>query len=416
VLNSLKNVDNLSVAAVVAKVVDARDLESRNTTDQDFKEVVPAEILSEFDDLPLTFTFFDSKGLLVLAHLCTLGPDVSRFLVSKTNDAVVTELKNGMLSIRSALLRPPLWLLDVRSDGSIAKAWNTTAAEIPDDAIPDTNVLLTAELEAEQRADEKLARFAKSDSDGQMSFDGAPVIGHAVEAGFFGRFWDRFQSLYDTTAAVLFGPNIKPYETKILLGDVSKSSYAIEMRMPTPQEDGRFFDSNDEMERRKKVLETVRSMMVDKVQPAETVDIINRHENVRKYYGELLELISHRAASISFRTRRHPAGRVVTHNEVGQKLAAVKNLGFPYGRLNVKGKWIEGKLDPDAKKVETNFEIRVSDSLVYSGKVLDDAIPKIKLIHLGDYVEAILQIETVEGKPQTYKLFDIVVAKSPSPV
>jgi hypothetical protein len=129
---------------------------------------------------------------------------------------------------------------------------------------------------------------------------------------------------------------------------------------------------------------------------------------VRSNYGNVLEIMSHAGASILFRTRSNPFGTKVTNYQAGERLKAVKELGYPYGTLRITGRLIGGLIE---KKGE--FQIRVNDKLVYKGPVSESAIPKIESVHLGDQVVASFRVEQKnDTAEQTYLLMDINPAPS----
>lgn len=106
-----------------------------------FNAVTPLEVLAELDE-PLTFTFMDSNGSLMLAHLCSEGMDRLRYVVAPTSLPIVHELKTGVRSIRQALDQPIVWLLDVGVNAAVLEAWVTTLGGLPDNVVPVADVML----------------------------------------------------------------------------------------------------------------------------------------------------------------------------------------------------------------------------------------------------------------------------------
>jgi hypothetical protein len=109
------------------------------------KYVDPLEILVDFDQ-PLTFTFKDEAGTLLLAHLVSRDDRLSRYVVAPTTDQIVNQLKSGARAIIAALDQPILWLMDVAPDGMVAKVWVGNLKGIPSPVLPASDVMLYAHL------------------------------------------------------------------------------------------------------------------------------------------------------------------------------------------------------------------------------------------------------------------------------
>lgn len=109
------------------------------------KQVEPLEMLVEFDQ-PLTFTFKDENGTLLLAHLVSQSDELSRYIVAPTTDQIVTQLKSGARAIIAALDQPILWLIDIAADAKVAKAWVGNLKGIPSAVLPAPDVMLYAHL------------------------------------------------------------------------------------------------------------------------------------------------------------------------------------------------------------------------------------------------------------------------------
>lgn len=109
------------------------------------RNVVPAEVLVELDE-PLTFTFRDESGTLLLAHLCSQGEDASRYVVAPTTGEIIEQLKSGARSIMAALDQPIVWLIDLGGNASVVGVWVGTLAGIPQRVLPAPDVMLYAHL------------------------------------------------------------------------------------------------------------------------------------------------------------------------------------------------------------------------------------------------------------------------------
>ena len=111
-----------------------------------FRQIVPEEILVEFEH-PLTFTFRDEAGTLLLAHLLSRDDMILRYILAPTSQKLIEQLRTGRLSIFSALDQPLIWLVDVDSDGHCQNAWAGSSDEVPSRVLPAPDVMLYPELE-----------------------------------------------------------------------------------------------------------------------------------------------------------------------------------------------------------------------------------------------------------------------------
>jgi hypothetical protein len=112
-----------------------------------FGSCTPEEVLLEHDQ-PLTFTFRDHYGRLLLAHLADEAQGRARYIVAAMNDRLIAQLKSGSLSIREALDQPATWVVEVdQGSGSVAVAWSLSLADLPAGLLPGPHVLLYPDLE-----------------------------------------------------------------------------------------------------------------------------------------------------------------------------------------------------------------------------------------------------------------------------
>lgn len=113
---------------------------------RNFTRVVPLDVLVFFDG-PLTFTFHDVSGGLMLAHLCDEQEEKLRYVVAPTSSKIIDRLKNGSISIRSALDQPLMWLIDTDAEGMVHRAWVAHPDKLPNEALPAADVMLYPSLE-----------------------------------------------------------------------------------------------------------------------------------------------------------------------------------------------------------------------------------------------------------------------------
>ena len=109
------------------------------------RAVLPIEVLVEFEQ-PLTFTFQDDYGTLLLAHLLSQDHNTSRYVAAPTNDEIIDQLKLGARSIRTALDQPSIYVIDLQPNGSLEKAWVGNLKKLPARVLPASDVMLYADL------------------------------------------------------------------------------------------------------------------------------------------------------------------------------------------------------------------------------------------------------------------------------
>ena len=109
------------------------------------RRVVPREVLVEFDG-PLTFTFTDTAGTLLLAHLLSRDGVTARYVAVPTTQDIVDGLKRGARPLRAALDLPLVWLMDVSPDGTVADVWAGSFGDLPTGVLPAADVMLYPHL------------------------------------------------------------------------------------------------------------------------------------------------------------------------------------------------------------------------------------------------------------------------------
>jgi hypothetical protein len=322
---------------------------------------------------------------------------VDRYVVAPTSDAVIDGLKIGAISIRAALDQTILWLVDVANDGAVVACWSQRINDLPAGAVPAPNVLLYRHLSQEY----KTTRFVRSESDGQIAFDGTPVHDHEIAFGFYGKFIERFQELYNTVSRVFSGKTFG--DLRGGLGVVS--SYAIDVNVPDQGKDVFGIDEADTAGA-KAAFDFVASMMSGDRDTPELAAAITQHQDLRKQYGSVLELMSKKGAVVLFRTRQVPAGRRLTNQDATLKFNALKELGLPYGSMSISGKLIGSQIER-VGKTPISFTLKVSDTLTYTGTIQSGVIDKV-VEQFGKMVLAKIRVHVDGDKPQTYELVDVL--------
>jgi hypothetical protein len=110
--------------------------------------LAPVEVLYEFEG-PCIFTARTSHGADVLAYLSEDLEDDGclRFIVATTSIATIKDLKCGVISVREALERGSLWLVDYSYRYSPLQAYTVGIDQLPEDALPARGTMLWPSLE-----------------------------------------------------------------------------------------------------------------------------------------------------------------------------------------------------------------------------------------------------------------------------
>ena len=110
--------------------------------------LTPSEILYEFEG-PCIFTAWTAHGAAVLAYL---SEDLEyeqrlRYIVATTSEGTVDELKCGVISVREALDRGSLWMVDFDYRHRPVQAFSVRSEQLPEDAMPLRGTMLWSSLE-----------------------------------------------------------------------------------------------------------------------------------------------------------------------------------------------------------------------------------------------------------------------------
>lgn len=110
--------------------------------------LTPSEVLYEFEG-PCIFTARAAHGAAVLAYLSEDLEDEQRlrYIVATTSEGTVDELKHGVISVREALDRGSLWVVDFDYGYRPVRAFSVRSEQLPEDAMPLRGTMLWSSLE-----------------------------------------------------------------------------------------------------------------------------------------------------------------------------------------------------------------------------------------------------------------------------
>lgn len=108
----------------------------------------PSEVLYAFDG-PCIFKAETPYGTTVLAYLSEdlEEEEQLRYIVATTSDGTLEELKRGVISVREALDRGSLWLVDFDYSYRPVRAFAVRSDQLPEDAMPQRGTMLWPSLE-----------------------------------------------------------------------------------------------------------------------------------------------------------------------------------------------------------------------------------------------------------------------------
>lgn len=110
--------------------------------------LTPSEVLYEFEG-PCIFSAETAHGTSVLAYLSEEMEDEPylRYIVSTTSRATIDDLKRGAISVREALDRGSLWIVDLDYKHTPLRAFAVRSEQLPEDAMPLRGIMLWSSLE-----------------------------------------------------------------------------------------------------------------------------------------------------------------------------------------------------------------------------------------------------------------------------
>jgi hypothetical protein len=126
--------------------VSLQDVQLPPWSGSNFGRVTPIEVLVAYDG-PITFTFRDAVGVMMLAHLIDEDSVNGRYIVAPTSDRIIGRLKAGAISVREALDQPITWLVDMIGGAEIVRSWAVPISQIPSRFLPAADVMISPRLQ-----------------------------------------------------------------------------------------------------------------------------------------------------------------------------------------------------------------------------------------------------------------------------
>lgn len=102
------------------------------------------EVLLEYDG-PLVVLLKDQIGLRYLGVAVDESAHLRRWIESPVSDLEVTAMKCGALSVRNALLKPEMMLVDIDHYGHVVSASRLKREDAPESALPEVGAMLPSD-------------------------------------------------------------------------------------------------------------------------------------------------------------------------------------------------------------------------------------------------------------------------------
>lgn len=130
------------------------------------RQITPDEVLYYFDE-PLLFT---CRSLFpMLCYKIDESAGISQYLSVQTNPEIILQLRNGNISVRSALWQPWCWIVETDDEFRVRRSWGQSIQDVPARYLPERNYGLYYEHGVVQ---EKNKKHTSSDAFLSIHFQG----------------------------------------------------------------------------------------------------------------------------------------------------------------------------------------------------------------------------------------------------
>ena len=100
--------------------------------------IEPVEVLYDFDG-PVLFVAAYGFSSLLCYKIEEVGTS-SQYILSPTNPDALAQLKAGKLALRSAIVQPWMWAVEVDADYCVVHSWLLKPALVPNEILPEPNL------------------------------------------------------------------------------------------------------------------------------------------------------------------------------------------------------------------------------------------------------------------------------------
>ena len=245
------------------------------------------------------------------------------------------------------------------------------------------------------RSELRAALLLESAADAELLFEGGPVRGTQIEAGFLGPFVNTLQKLANAVGQAVTGsptsrapvPRNVAAEARVLLAAAVPGSYGIRFRFPTGEELGQMLGTSAP-----EILRVLQAVFEQTV-PDDEARAVVALPRVRAHYAAMFRLLAASGASATLRTREAPHGTVVAPSQARDRLEWIELVQSTEREFSFRGVLVGGSLS------RRRFELD-DGSEQYAGRATEEAVRQMRGIGMGDHVTARIREINVEHEDE----------------
>ena len=342
------------------------------------------EVFAEHD-FPVVFACQSDDGRTYIATWLSEVADSTGWLYVPVSPGRLGSVRAARVSLRDAFAKSEtgqVYNVTVPKRAGAASATAVPTNTLTDDMLPTADAFVD---ESEIIDDAAADALLKSKDDAELSIDGRPVEGDAVEAGFFGSFLRAVQDLATAFHAAVVPSRAARDSNRQQSRNASKlvvpagfvpGSFTLRLRLPTEAEP--LFQPAPGTG----ILEFVSQVLTEDTISKEAAFYAGL-PRVRAQVYRTLSLVAKQRASVHFRTRGNPFGVELTAQAARERMAA-------FAKVTTSDQLVVGLFQGGSLETP-RFELRVGTAL-YKGRSTERSKRQSKGIALGDRVEASLRI------------------------
>ena len=246
------------------------------------------------------------------------------------------------------------------------------------------------------REELRAALLLESDADAELVFEGGPVHGTQIEAGFLGPFVTTWQKFANAVGQAVTGrptsrapvPRNVAAEARVLIGATVPGSYGLRFRFPKGEELGQMLETSSP-----EILRVLRDVFEHTV-PGDDARAVVALPRVRAHYAALFRHVAESGASARLRTRTTPYGTIVNADRARERLEWIELTQTTERRFQFRGVLVAGDLAGRRFTIDDGSER-------YSGRTTEQAARQMRGIRLGEHVAASIREINVEHEEET---------------
>jgi hypothetical protein len=146
-----------------------------------FNRIEPRDVLFYFDE-PLLFTS-NAQSRMLLCYKLDQSEGISQYILVPTSTHLVTNLKRGAISLRSALSQSWSWIVEADDMFNVLRTWEQNIDDVPDECLPEPQYGLYYEHGLIDEVDERARATANAFL--SMHFKGGELTQQTIGFGTF---------------------------------------------------------------------------------------------------------------------------------------------------------------------------------------------------------------------------------------